>query len=527
MKVSLEMLRDDLEELRLRGHIDDDPWVARCSHAVACTRPIGEFRDDAVYVTEPSMLPRHVPPSFGTPSIVCLGKPSEEWLMAPCNILYTEEDVDVSDVFNLVAEDIAGYQEWEDDLMAVVDGGGSEEDFMVCVRRCIGNPFFINGSEFQVLLCSIPDEPEDSLPLESYREEYGSYGDEPFSPEDINFYLSDEAYHRSLDSTEPCLYDSSRSDCRTILYNIRLGGTTVGRLIIDEVVEPFKSRDFVLAKVIGGHLAKEIGRDRGYGFSRMAMLDPILEGLLSHTLLPEGQIRLLLDELGWDMYDGYACLVLRPRMGEGVDPSSLRPLAMGMAQELSLDCYIVFEGSIACVCNLTRMDKTGEQVLSDALPYIRDNSLMASISSEYGDFKDLYYYYQQACAAIDIGLQRDPMRWTFRFEDYEMDFMVGKVMERTTTGMLVPKGLKALIEHDGEKGGSYVETLRAYLENDRSIADASRLLHIHRSTFAYRMEKIEEILGMDLDDPDTRMVLRMAFRILDASSRGHGEGSGA
>ena len=56
--------------------------------------------------------------------------------------------------------------------------------------------------------------------------------------------------------------------------------------------------------------------------------------------------------------------------------------------------------------------------------------------------------------------------------------------------------------------------LRSYLENDRNIAVTSRILYLHRNTFIYRLERIGEILQMDLEVPRNRLILLIALEIL-------------
>jgi DNA-binding PucR family transcriptional regulator len=36
---------------------------------------------------------------------------------------------------------------------------------------------------------------------------------------------------------------------------------------------------------------------------------------------------------------------------------------------------------------------------------------------------------------------------------------------------------------------------------------------MHRNTFLYRIGRIKELLGMDLDDPDTRLLLRIILKL--------------
>ncbi|WP_078395077.1 PucR family transcriptional regulator [Shouchella patagoniensis] len=58
-----------------------------------------------------------------------------------------------------------------------------------------------------------------------------------------------------------------------------------------------------------------------------------------------------------------------------------------------------------------------------------------------------------------------------------------------------------------------VQTLAVYLETHCQISETAKRLYVHRNTIIYRLEKIEELLGKKLKDPDTTLHLRLALRI--------------
>lgn len=60
--------------------------------------------------------------------------------------------------------------------------------------------------------------------------------------------------------------------------------------------------------------------------------------------------------------------------------------------------------------------------------------------------------------------------------------------------------LHKLEEYDHTNGAFLQETLVAYYMNGFSIGKASEALFIHRNTLQYRLSKIEELLGIELDD---------------------------
>ena len=72
--------------------------------------------------------------------------------------------------------------------------------------------------------------------------------------------------------------------------------------------------------------------------------------------------------------------------------------------------------------------------------------------------------------------------------------------------------LGPLIEHDSTRRGSLVPTLRAYLESGEQQRAAQRL-KVHPNTLRYRLDRIREISGVDIDDPETRLNLAVALRV--------------
>ncbi len=72
--------------------------------------------------------------------------------------------------------------------------------------------------------------------------------------------------------------------------------------------------------------------------------------------------------------------------------------------------------------------------------------------------------------------------------------------------------LGPLMQHDTARKGALVATLRAYLETGEQQQAAQRL-RIHANTLRYRLDRIREITGLDLEDPETRLNLAVALRV--------------
>jgi len=71
-----------------------------------------------------------------------------------------------------------------------------------------------------------------------------------------------------------------------------------------------------------------------------------------------------------------------------------------------------------------------------------------------------------------------------------------------------------LRQADAAGGTAFVETLRAYLDAMGNIAQAARLVDVHENTFRYRLRKLVDVAGIDLDDPDERLALQLQMRVV-------------
>ena len=73
----------------------------------------------------------------------------------------------------------------------------------------------------------------------------------------------------------------------------------------------------------------------------------------------------------------------------------------------------------------------------------------------------------------------------------------------------------------GEAGGAYsnLQLLYYYISSERNISLTAKKAHMHRNSIIYRLRKIQDMLEIDLDDPDVRLRLMISFKILEMSGR--------
>ena len=83
--------------------------------------------------------------------------------------------------------------------------------------------------------------------------------------------------------------------------------------------------------------------------------------------------------------------------------------------------------------------------------------------------------------------------------------------------------LGRLHEYDEQNSSDLVKSLACFLEANGHWGDAAEKLFVHRHTLRYRMKRVEEITGRDLDQSQDRMEFWLALKakeLIDQSTKG-------
>jgi purine catabolism regulator len=70
-----------------------------------------------------------------------------------------------------------------------------------------------------------------------------------------------------------------------------------------------------------------------------------------------------------------------------------------------------------------------------------------------------------------------------------------------------------IARYDIEHNSELVQTITAYFDHHTNISQTADALFIHRNTLLYRLDRIQELTGQDLDQADTRLSLHLALKL--------------
>lgn len=78
----------------------------------------------------------------------------------------------------------------------------------------------------------------------------------------------------------------------------------------------------------------------------------------------------------------------------------------------------------------------------------------------------------------------------------------------------IPDTVHEIHQYDVQKNGELIDTLECYLNHKQSIRKTSELMGVHARTVSYRLQKIAELTGMDLDNVAEMLAVRNGIIIL-------------
>ncbi len=119
--------------------------------------------------------------------------------------------------------------------------------------------------------------------------------------------------------------------------------------------------------------------------------------------------------------------------------------------------------------------------------------------------------YLEALAAYRLGPSTDAGRVHF-YDDLVLYRLLSPLGVGPTLANFVESELKQLIEYDDQHNGELVPTLDAYLRSNGNKNLTARALQLQRRSVYYRLDRIEQLIGGSLDDPELRVRLYIALR---------------
>jgi sugar diacid utilization regulator len=226
----------------------------------------------------------------------------------------------------------------------------------------------------------------------------------------------------------------------------------------------------------------------------------------------------MLEESDWQIHDPFSVAVFL--LPESQDFEST---ALYISRHLELDfpesCALIHESRIIWVVNnhmeqLEQLQNKKNNFLASIPLIVREFNCKAGIAAPCSNFLDLPLAAVQAKAALRLGQKHDPDLGYYHFSAYTLDYIIDRIDGELPGECYYHPGLLSLLAYDQKHGTDFLKTLRCYIDANYNMAIAAERHFLHRATLYRRMERIQEITGINIENSNELLHISISLKLL-------------
>ncbi|MPZ93475.1 MAG: PucR family transcriptional regulator [Propionibacteriales bacterium] len=122
--------------------------------------------------------------------------------------------------------------------------------------------------------------------------------------------------------------------------------------------------------------------------------------------------------------------------------------------------------------------------------------------------------YDQAVKAVQVGRRTNGPGSVAHFDGLGSFRLLSQITDAEELRRFVRETLGELAAEDDAEVADLRHTLQVLLDTNLNVAVAARELHFHYNTLRYRIGKLERVVGPFTTDPDVRLDLALALKVL-------------
>lgn len=157
------------------------------------------------------------------------------------------------------------------------------------------------------------------------------------------------------------------------------------------------------------------------------------------------------------------------------------------------------------------LEKIIKKMYERARKRIHDRFIYLGIGSQMPDLAQVILSYKRALASVKMAIKfKYPILY---FEEMGIYQILFTIEDQQILTSIYYKLLDPILKYDQKHHGELEKTLYYYLIYDGSMQTMAKNLYMHRNTINYRMSKIKELLGCQLETFEEKMHYMLAFYI--------------
>lgn len=265
--------------------------------------------------------------------------------------------------------------------------------------------------------------------------------------------------------------------------------------------------------------ALEMAKAKAVSEARKALRGDFLEGVLSGTL-PKKEIERLAGRLDHDTSLPHAIMTFS---WVGTNTPSMRRLETAvnwvLANHNRPALVHIYGDQHVCIFQAFKHNEDMEaahslarRIYEETTNEFPNDRLISGASGPAMRLADWPRVYEEALQAMELG-ERLKLNHVVDFHGLGVYQLLGQLEDIDVVRQFTQQVIGPLVEYDTQHRSSLVQTIDAYFDHHGNISQTAESLFIHRNTLLYRLERIKELTGQDLEQANMRLALQLALKL--------------
>jgi DNA-binding PucR family transcriptional regulator len=395
----------------------------------------------------------------------------------------TEELAKVNSTLGATVQALRRSMEIHERLTLVATSGEGQEGIARAVHELTGHPVAVEDRYGNLRAWAGPHRPD------------------PY-PKDVAA-RSEELLRRALANERP-IRDGGR-----LLAVAQPRGDVLGVLVLIDPDATAGEHELVALEHGATVLAMELARLQSLAETELRLRRDLVEDLLAGTDQESALARA--QALGYDLERLHRVVVVE---GQGPADGGADPLFHAVRRAAaSTGAGSLLVSRTGTVVLLADQDLDWDRLRAAVLHELGGGRrVRIGVGGGCGRVGDFPRSYREAHTALRVQAgSHGPERVTV-FDELGVYRLLSRLQDTAEVERFVRDWLGVLLDYDARKQSELVRTLSVYLERGGNYNATAEALVVHRSTLKYRLQRIRELSGHDVNDPDTRFNLQLATR---------------
>ncbi|MDN4608327.1 PucR family transcriptional regulator [Sporosarcina highlanderae] len=425
----------------------------------------------------------------------------------------------MGELFNNQITKLQYYKEIHDRFTALSLAGEGQEKIIYTLEELIGNPVALFNRNFNCILSTYPG-------LEKFQ-----------MVEKVHFYEQTSGikypHYRQI-----VKYPDQNNKGHQIVVPIETLNHNKMYLLIGENNKSLGELDLIAVENAVTSLSLELVKQFAVNEVEKKYKNDLIEELISGKIQSMDAVYEKANVIGWDLTGAFAAVLFKiNRQEDGVikQKGELSDRSHFLVHE-AIHHYLP-NGIISTKSNLFivlwKVDKTSKnetavikkiKKVSQSIQalikrQIKDIDVQVGLGDAVNDISEIPKSYREAHDALDLGATLNGLASITAYSELGIFRLLRNIEDTSTLHQFIPPSLRGLLEYQQANQADLLNTLRIFLECNQNAAQTAKQLFVHYKTVVYRLERIKEITGMDFEDSEEMLSVRVGFKIYELIQR--------